>query len=151
MREDECYLGPDGQVECGALIKRINDTLEKRANSALQKHDITFFQMRMLIILFQSKDGTATLKELERGFGVAQSTAAGVAVRLEKKGLITSYADAHDRRVKRVQITPAGRALCEAHHEEMGQNEAILLKDLSGQEQEQLKSLLLRVYASLEE
>ncbi len=151
MRDDECYLGPDGWVDCGSLIKRINDTMEKRANNALQQYDITFFQLKMLIILSHSEDGTATLKELERGFGVAQSTAAGVAVRLEKKGLITSYADARDRRVKRVQITPAGRTLCINHREEMECNEARLVQTLSEEEQEQLKSLLLRVYDSLAE
>ncbi|MCD7770367.1 MAG: MarR family transcriptional regulator [Oscillospiraceae bacterium] len=144
-------MDPNGDFHVGTLIKRINDTMEKRANNALQQHDITFFQMRVLIILSTSEDGTATLKELERGFGVAQSTAAGVAVRLEKKGLITSYADARDRRVKRVQITPAGRTLCINHREEMDQNEARLTQTLSPQEQEQLKSLLLRVYAALEE
>ncbi|MCD8117085.1 MAG: MarR family transcriptional regulator [Oscillospiraceae bacterium] len=151
MMDEGCFLGPNGEVHFGALIKRINDTMEKHANNALQQHDITSFQLKMLIILVMSEDGTATLKELERGFGVAQSTAAGVAVRLEKKGLITSFSDVRDRRVKRAQITPAGRTLCMNHREEMDRDEARLTKALSPEEQEQLKALLLRVYDSLAE
>lgn len=142
-------FGPNGQIDCGALIKRINDTLEKNANNELQTQNITFFQFKMLLALLFSENGSARLKELERFFGVAQSTAAGVAVRLEKKGLIDSCPDLHDRRVKRVQITQSGRTLCQNHREAMRQAEANLLRALSREEQEQLRQLLLKVYHSL--
>ncbi len=146
---DECCFGPKGRIDVGGLIKRINDTMEKRANSELQSHDITFFQFKMLLTLRFMKDGTATLKELEHYFGVAQSTAAGVAVRLERKQLIESFPDPNDRRVKCVRITEAGRTLCENHRAAMDQGERDMLRSLAPEEQEQLKGLLLRVYRAL--
>ncbi|MCD8381624.1 MAG: MarR family transcriptional regulator [Clostridiales bacterium] len=148
-KTDECCFGPKGRIDVGGLIKRINDTMEKRANSELQSHDITFFQFKMLLTLHCLKDGTATLKELERYFGVAQSTAAGVAVRLERKQLIESFHAPGDRRVKCVRLTEAGRTLCESHRAPVEQGEADMLRSLSPEEQEQLKELLLRVYRSL--
>ncbi|MCD8384936.1 MAG: MarR family transcriptional regulator [Clostridiales bacterium] len=148
-KTDECCFGPEGRIDVGGLIKRINDTMEKRANSELQSHDVTFFQFKMLLTLHCLKDGTATLKELEHYFGVAQSTAAGVAGRLERKQLIESYPDPNDRRVKCVRITEAGRALCENHRAAMDQGERDMFRSLSPEEQEQLKSLLLRVYRAL--
>ncbi len=148
-KTDECCFGPEGRIDVGGLIKRINDTMEKRANSELQSHDVTFFQFKMLLTLHCLKDGTATLKELEHYFGVAQSTAAGVAVRLERKQLIESFPDPNDRRVKCVRITEAGRTLCENHRAAMDQGERDMLRSLSPEEQEQLKGLLLRVYHGL--
>lgn len=48
------------------------------------------------------------MKELERYFGVAQSTIAGVVSRLEQKGFVEAFGDAADKRIKVVHITPAG-------------------------------------------
>lgn len=151
MEEFAPISGPPEHMECGALIKRINDTMEKNANNALRMQNITFFQFKMLLVLHLSRDGVATLKELERFFDVAQSTAAGVAVRLEKKDLITSYADPQDRRVKRVAITEAGRTLCREHRQAMERGEAQLLRALTPPEQEQLRGLLMKIYGSLED
>lgn len=74
------------------LFKRINDTIEKNANSNLQANDITLSQMKMLFAILHKDDfphnDCMPLKELERHFGVAQSTAAGIIQRLEKRGLL---------------------------------------------------------------
>ncbi|MCD7830010.1 MAG: MarR family transcriptional regulator [Clostridiales bacterium] len=137
------------RMDCGMLIKRINDTLEKQANSELQKCDITYFQFKMLAALHFLGSGTATLKELERHFGVAQSTAAGIVTRLERKQLIESFHSASDRRVKCVRITPAGCALCEEHREAVERSEANMLQCLTEEERQQLREMLLRVYRSL--
>lgn len=76
-------------LHCGELIKRINDIIEKNANNNLNKEDITVSQFKMLIRLNETSDGSFTLKELEKYFGVAQSTIAGIASRLEKNSWYT--------------------------------------------------------------
>ena len=52
--------------------------IEKQGNSKLQSYGITVPQFKMLVALHLIPDGAATLKELEKYFGVAQSTAAGI-------------------------------------------------------------------------
>lgn len=133
-------------LHCGELIKRINDQMGKVANNALMKLDLTLSQMSMLIAIHESAEHTATLKELEKYFGVAQATAAGIAVRLEKKNLIKSYIDPDDRRVKHVKLTDEGKALCDNLHEQMEENEKTLLSPLSDEEQSDLRRLLQKIY-----
>ncbi|MCC8168229.1 MAG: MarR family transcriptional regulator, partial [Clostridiales bacterium] len=95
-------------------------------------------------------EGKATLKTLEKYFGVAQSTEAGIAVRLEKKELVTSYTDPDDRRIKIIVITNAGRKICEEAHSNMLNAEHRLLKGLNEEESGQFFALLEKVYNALE-
>ncbi len=86
--------------------------LEDVANEELRADDMTSSQVKMLMIINETKDECITLKELEKHFGVAQATIAGTAARLEKKGMIESFYDPSDKRVKHVRITDKGRAMC---------------------------------------
>ena len=70
------------QLPYAALIKQLSTEIQKRADAALQESDLTMTQMYFLGALSHLPGRTATLKELERYFRVAQSTAAGVAARL---------------------------------------------------------------------
>ena len=54
--------------DCGALLKKINDELEKNANNALRGQDLTIAQLGALLELNDAEDGQLTLKELERFF-----------------------------------------------------------------------------------
>ena len=69
---------------CGEMMKRIDDRIEKSANNDLQIHGVTLTQIQMLLALNQIENGSAALKEVEKYFGIAQSTTAGIAVRLER-------------------------------------------------------------------
>ena len=72
-------------LPCGELMKRTHESMEAHANSQMQKNGITFTQFKWLAAVYEMEGGTASLKELEHSFGVAQSTAAGIVSRLEKK------------------------------------------------------------------
>lgn len=141
--------GADMQREslhCGELIKRLNDTLGKCANQRLREDDMTSSQVKMLIIINETKDECITLKELERHFGVAQATIAGTAARLEKKGMIESFYDPSDKRVKHVRITEKGREMCQHASKAMDEKEKWFLSSLSDEEKAQLQYLLQKVY-----
>ena len=71
-------------LHCGELIKRLNDILGRCSNEELRADDMTSSQVKMLMIINETKDECITLKELEKHFGVAQATIAGTAARLEK-------------------------------------------------------------------
>lgn len=137
------------KLHCGELIKRLNDIIKKEANNDLQEHGVTVVQMKVLIKLEHAPGSTLPLKELERYFDVSQATMAGVAVRLEKAGLVEGCADERDKRVKLIRLTDAGASLCRSTKNNMIRNERRLLSCLTEDERTQLQSLLYKVYESL--
>ena len=137
------------QLPYAALIKQLSTEIQKRADAALQESDLTMTQMYFLGALSHLPGRTATLKELERYFRVAQSTAAGVAARMEKKGLIESLPSESDRRVKRVRITASGAETLRRALETMERGEKQMLSPLDEAEQETLITLLRKVHGAL--
>lgn len=133
-------------LHCGELIKRLNDILGRCANEKLREDDMTSSQVKMLMTINETKDECITLKELEKHFGVAQATIAGTAARLEKKGMIESFYDPSDKRVKHVRITDKGRAMCVHAGKAMLEKEKWFLSALSADEKEELHRLLQKVY-----
>ena len=133
----------------GLLFKQIHDRLEKQANNALRAKDLTMMQVSVLTALQQTAEQRLSMKELERYFGVAQSTAAGVVSRLEQKGLVEAFGDAADRRIKIVHITSAGELCCAEAACRMDEAEEKLLQGLSGEERKMLNRLLTRVADNL--
>ena len=134
---------------CGALIKKIHDEIEKKANALLRQQDLTLSQMNVLMELEAVSDHQLTLKELEGLLHVAQSTAAGIVVRLEQKGFVESVADENDRRVKKVAITPAGLECCKNAAADVKDMEAQLLSGLTETERKQFRDLLEKVFKCL--
>lgn len=130
------------------LLKRISDTLEKRANSDLQSNGVTASQLKMLFAVLESerleKKGCITLKELERHFGVAQSTTAGIIKRLEIKKLVESV-DGDDKRIKSVRITDTGRNICGNAGNAMKKSHEKMLKDFTDEEKQIFKELLQKL------
>lgn len=137
------------QNSCGALIKQINDELEKNANNAMRAHDITMTQCGTLVILNGVEGKQMPLKELEHVLHVAQATAAGIVTRLEQKGLVESLGSSEDRRIKLVRLTPAGIERCHVAELNMAQAEEQLLSGLTDTERSIFLSLLKKVRDTL--
>ena len=135
--------------DCGMLIKQINDELLKNANNALRSQNITLAQLEVLNQLNQAPEGQYSLKELEQILHVAQSTAAGIISRLEQKGFVAGYGDAADRRIKRVQITPAGVECVRTALHHRAEAEEVLLSNLTEAERNLFYMLLKKVRNSL--
>ena len=135
--------------DCGMLIKQINDELLKNANNALRSQNITLAQLEVLNQLNQAPEGQYSLKELEQILHVAQSTAAGIISRLEQKGFVAGYGDAADRRIKRVQITPAGVECVRTALHHRAEAEEVLLSNLTEAERNIFYMLLKKVRDSL--
>lgn len=134
---------------CGKLIKQISDAMRKSANNAMRGQDMTMSQFGALLELSQAPEGQRSLKELEQGLHVAQSTAAGIICRLEQKGFVESFGDGADRRVKLVRITPGGRACVAGAEKDMERAEQMLLSALTETEREIFHVLLQKVCGSL--
>lgn len=136
--------------ECGALIKKINDELEKNANNVLRAEDLTFSQIGALLELNSAPEGRLTLKELEKRLHVAQSTAAGIVSRLERKALVEAFGDPQDRRIKIIQITPKGIERVQTADLHRMEAEELLLSGLTETEKTIFYSLLKKVYDTLQ-
>lgn len=136
--------------DIGFCIKQIHDRLEKQANNAMRSSDLTMMQVSVLLALQESGEKQMSMKELEKSFGIAQSTVAGIVSRLEQKGFVEALGDAADKRVKRVHITAAGEKCCaeSACHKE--EAEKRLLKDFSEEERRVLHALLEKAARNLE-
>lgn len=135
---------------CGSLIKIIHDSFEREANNSLRPQGLTAAQGAALQILFSAVGGRMTLKELERLLHVAQSTAAGIVVRLEQKGLVECFGDPADRRIKLVQLTQDGEKCCRTGRAHIAAVEDRLLRGLSEDERRELLRLLDKIYSSME-
>ena len=128
----------------GQLIKLLHDRLEKQANNTLRAQDLTMMQISVLMELQKTEQNQLSMKELERKFCIAQSTVAGIISRLEQKGFVEAIADAADKRVKLVHITPAGEACCREAAGYMEQAEQTLLQGFSEEEKTMFILLLTR-------
>ena len=83
------------KLYCGELIKRLNDILGTCANKELKSDDMTASQIKMLIIISETKNESITLKELEKHFGVSQATVAGIVASLQTRDVV--YVSMHGR------------------------------------------------------
>lgn len=133
------------EKDCGFYIKHINDVLQRDANNALRSQDLTLSQITVLLLLEGAPDGELSLKELERRLQVAQSTAAGIVVRLEQKDFVTSFTSSEDKRIKMVRVTERGLGCCESAKQNMHQTEDRLLSKLTEAERNTLIELLRKV------
>jgi DNA-binding MarR family transcriptional regulator len=88
--------------------------LGKEADRVLQGFGLTQAQFDILMLLrYQTADGSADQTTLGKMLVVNRSNVTGLVDRMERDGLVTGVGDPQDRRVKRVQMTPAGARLLE--------------------------------------
>jgi len=127
------------------LIRQLNNSLEKRANSQLKEKDLTLSQLTALVEILNAPTKKLTFKELEKRLSLAQSTTAGLISRLEQKKLVNVSGDKDDKRIKYVEITPLGEKFCNEAKQEMEDTEQKLLENLSAEEVETLLSLLRKI------
>lgn len=135
----------------GWFIKRIDQALAREADRNLQSHGITMQQSRLLVMLHHAPDNTMTLKELEQRFCSAQSTVAGIVARTEKKGLVEGFSAQHDRRIKCVRLTDAGREVRRRCLEDVFASEENLVAPLNEEERAQLLKLLQKLHDGVKE
>ncbi|MDO4300085.1 MAG: MarR family transcriptional regulator [Clostridia bacterium] len=134
---------------CGLLIKQIHDIMEKQGNNALRGQNLTFSQASVLMAINEAESKILTMKELESKMNVAQSTVAGIVMRLEKKKLVEGFGDPMDKRIKKVRLTSEGRNFCDISRTNMADAERYLLSGLNDDEKEQFRSLLIKIINKL--
>jgi DNA-binding MarR family transcriptional regulator len=100
-------------------------------------------QDRLLLELYET-DGLSQSDLIER-LGVEPPTVTGTVQRLERDGLLRREPDSTNRRVSRVYLTDAGRALEEPIKDAWLEIERRLIAELSDEDREHLLDLLARL------
>jgi DNA-binding MarR family transcriptional regulator len=109
---------PSKQSQKEEVIYRIMKAQERmyhlfaldRSNPLLTAN-LTMTQLKILLVL--SLRGGASGQELTGVIGVGLATITGIVDRLAAQQLVTRREDPRDRRVRRIELTPAGHELIE--------------------------------------
>jgi DNA-binding MarR family transcriptional regulator len=107
--------------------------------AAAATFDLTVAQARALLAL----EGAAPMRSLAEHLRCDASYVTGIADRLEQRGLVSRAAQAGDRRVKLLQLTPDGRRLRSKLQARMLATSPVMVA-LEDGEREVLRSLLAK-------
>lgn len=139
----------ENDSSCSVLLKQIHDVQEKNINNTLRNLDLTFSQINVLRALVHSADKQMSLKELEKILHVAQSTTARIVTKMESKGLIDSFGDASDKRIKYIRLTQYGEQYSSNAKQKLEEEETRLLSSLTETEKMVFISLLQKITSNL--
>ena len=139
----------ENNSSCSILLKQIHDVQEKNINNTLRNLDLTFSQINVLRALVHSADKQMSLKELEKILHVAQSTTARIVTKMESKGLIDSFSDVSDKRIKYIRLTQYGEQYSSNAKQKLEEEETRLLSSLTETEKIVFVSLLQKIASNL--
>lgn len=139
----------ENNPSCSVLLKQIHDVQEKNINNTLRNLDLTFSQINVLRALVHTADKQMSLKELEKILHVAQSTTARIVAKMESKGLIDSFGDASDKRIKYIRLTQYGEQYSSNAKQKLEEEETRLLSSLTETEKMVFISLLQKITSNL--
>lgn len=126
-------------------FKKTHDYVEKYGNAYLKDSGLTLAQGHIIGCLLNDEEHQATMKEVEKGMKVAQSTTAGMIARLESNGFVTTFSLPNDKRIKMVKLTQKGIDSTVRVEECMTRVENDLFRCLTKEEKETLEVLLEKV------
>ena len=139
----------EDNLSCSILLKQLHDVQEKNINNTLRNLDLTFSQINVLRALVHSADKQMSLKELEKILHVAQSTTARIVTKMESKGLIDSFSDVSDKRIKYIRLTQYGEQYSSNAKQKLEEEETRLLSSLTETEKIVFVSLLQKIASNL--
>ena len=135
-------LGP--MLGCCAHMAR------ERMDARMSRFGMTPAQTHVLLHLHQS-GGQLPQRELLDSLKVKPSTVNGILDRMEEKGLVERTVSGTDARQRLVALTLAGRKREDQVKQAFLEAEALIVRGLTKEETDTLRSLLERVIQNLEE
>lgn len=136
--------------DLGFYFKKINDRLEKRANTMFSALGLTLSQTHVLLFLGEAKNKSLTQKELEVLTQVSHPTINGIVTRLENNGFVTTEISKSGRLSKTVKLTKRAIKILDIFSSSRNIVEVLLNKNLTEKETITLKQLLDKVFKGLE-
>ncbi|MCI8339345.1 MAG: MarR family transcriptional regulator [Lachnospiraceae bacterium] len=139
----------ENNSSCSILLKQIHDVQKKNIDNTLRNLDLTFSQINVLRALVHTAEKQMSLKELEKTLHVAQSTTARIVAKMESKGLIESFGDVSDKRIKYIRLTQYGEQYSSNAKQKLEEEETRLLSSLTETEKMVFVSLLQKITSNL--
>ena len=134
----------------GPLLGRCAHLARERMDARMSRFGMTPAQTHVLLHLHQS-GGQLPQRELLDSLKVKPSTVNGILDRMEEKGLVERTVSGTDARQRLVALTLAGRKREEQVKQAFLEAEALIVRGLTKEETDTLRSLLERVIQNLEE
>ena len=132
--------------EIAGLVHQLVDAWDGYLEARVREMDVGLTG-RQATALWMAKD-PMSMGELSTQLACDPSSATGIVDRLERKGLVRRVADPVDRRAKRVELTPEGKAL-RRRIEQRVMAARPSIAGLTKTEQRQLRDLLQKAMAGL--
>jgi DNA-binding MarR family transcriptional regulator len=136
-------------AELFALMTAISKGSEPRAMALAAELDLSLSQLRGLLVLWRAAE-PISLGALAHGVGLSDAAAVRMVDGLLRHGLVIRREDDHDRRVKRIALSPSGgdavRSLVAARRESIER----LAESLLPAEVDRLSDALKPIVARLE-
>ena len=140
---------PNPRNDVGYLITNISYGIRQYFGTLFADYDVTYPQSRVLIRLFQDQENV-NQRDLEYALGIKASSVSSLVRNLEQKGLIRCERMPQDTRNKRILLTEKGLQLRDILQEATEDAEKNLIRGLTPEQAETLKSGLLQVMENLE-
>ena len=131
----------------GYLMKRVGASIVAEADKRLAAHGLTSAQWGPLLRI-QKAGGSAPVAELARWMMIDAGAMTRMLDRLEKKGLCKRVRSTEDRRIVRMELTPAGEAVVAEVPAVLASVMNAHLAGFSKTEWQRLKSYLQRMLAT---
>lgn len=125
------------------LLTKAQQTVYQYFKSRLAEYDVTPVQYGILSSLWLS-DGQNP-SQIASSLNLDSSTITGLLDRMENKELLKRQPDPEDRRALRVLLTKTGKELRVPLEKVVDECNLYVLEHLASEEQEQLKTLLLKI------
>jgi len=135
------------------LIKRVNQAFKNRLDQNPDKLPLTQAQAGVMFFISraEAQGRSVSPSDLESGLHLSRPTVTGLLQRLESRGYITVTPDAHDKRFKRLNATPAFKAHMQLMESYFTAQKELLLRGFSDGEKELLNGFLTRMLHNLTE
>jgi DNA-binding MarR family transcriptional regulator len=125
--------------------------LQKEGYQILRPFKLTDSQFNVLMLLrYQTKDGVMNQTRLGDMLLVNRSNVTGLVDRLEKCGWVRRVDDPADRRVKLIQLTPAGEAILAKAERHYTEEVIATMSSFTEKERNQLAHLLEKIRKGLQ-
>lgn len=121
----------------------LRSTLER---TVLGEYGLTWASFSTLYIVWVW--GPIEVRAIARSQGVSRATVTTTVDTLERRELVRRRREGRDRRLVTVELTPEGRSCIELIYPRFNEVEALLVADLSREQQESLAHLLRAVVSS---
>jgi DNA-binding MarR family transcriptional regulator len=122
------------------LIKQVELAIRAEMDRVVRSFGVTTPQYTALSVL-RNHPGLSSAQLARRSFVSAQAANEMVAA-LERKGLVVRQADAKNKRILEMQLTPLGASVLESCDEQVDLLEQHMLGDLSATEHRRLRGAL---------